>query len=111
MLEGVAEMILAERPFMRPQGPSSAISCLKVRMMELLPSTWKRNVAEGHGPQSGPLGAALGYGGKNWTWGPGAGQGGTVVYMGSGIGLPGLNSAPQLAHSVASGNVPQFPQM
>lgn len=39
MVEGVAEMIRAERPFMRPQGPSSAISCLKVRMMELLPST------------------------------------------------------------------------
>lgn len=40
MVEGVAEMMRAERPFMRPQGPSSAISCLKVRMMELLPSTW-----------------------------------------------------------------------
>ncbi|KAL0590624.1 BEN domain-containing protein 2 [Plecturocebus cupreus] len=29
MVEGVAEIILAESPFMRPQGPSSAISCLK----------------------------------------------------------------------------------
>lgn len=42
MVEGVAEMILAERPFMRPQGPSSAISCRKVRMMEFLPSTCTR---------------------------------------------------------------------
>lgn len=41
MVEGVAEMMRAERPLVRPQGPSSAMSCLKVRMMELLPSTCK----------------------------------------------------------------------
>lgn len=39
MVEGVAEMMRAERPLVSPQGPSSAMSCLKVRMMELLPST------------------------------------------------------------------------
>lgn len=56
MVEGVAEMILAERPFMRPQGPSSAISCLKVRMMEFLPSTCKgQHTGEGRDLQSKPL--------------------------------------------------------
>lgn len=69
MVEGVAEMILAERPFMRPQGPSSAMSCRKVRMMELLPSTCERQCGRGHGlpsawesePAQGSWGALVPY--------------------------------------------------
>ena len=34
-------MMRAERPLVSPHGPSSAISCLKVSTMELLPSTCK----------------------------------------------------------------------
>lgn len=100
----MAEMILAERPFMRPQGPSSAISCLKVRMMEFLPSTWKSNTVEGHGLQSKSLGAGslcLGVQGLDCAC---EGQCGTGLHVGSGARLPGLNSAPQLTKSASSGN-------
>ena len=36
---GVEAMMRADKPLVIPQNPSSAISCLNVPMMEVLPST------------------------------------------------------------------------
>lgn len=43
MAVGVDEMMRADSPLVKPQKPSSLISCLNVSMTELLPSTWTKH--------------------------------------------------------------------
>ena len=104
MVEGVAEMILADRPFMSPQGPSSAISCRKVRMMEFLPSTWKSQHNGGSQAAVKVPTPSLSYLGlkveriktwesEGWTL---LQQDSSAQWMGvaSGARMPGMNPAP-----------------
>lgn len=93
---------------MRPQGPSSAISCRKVRVMELLPSTWKRNRAEGCGLQSKPLSTVFLCLGLPWEEAP-LESGGWIVLVRASAArgcLPRQSSAPWLPDSATSGGVP-----
>lgn len=93
---------------MRPQGPSSAISCRKVRVMELLPSTWKRNRAEGCGLQSEPLSTVSLCLGLPWEEAP-LESGGWIVLVRASAArgcLPRQSSAPWLPDSATSGGAP-----